>query len=410
MSNKIVLFDRDDQCSGCGACADICHQKAITMHENEYGFRYPAIDEDKCVRCGMCQKVCGFQNINETKKPMSVLAATAKNEEILLKSSSGGVFAELAKKVLNEGGVVFGATMVFKDGVPVVKHIKIESEEELALLQGSKYVQSDCQGVYGLVKQELNAGRTVLFSGTPCQVASVKRFAKTWYVEKKIILVDIICHGVPGLKMFQDYLVLEEENVKGKISEFRFRDKSTGWGVKGRITYSYKKKKKYKPVQRQLSSYYSYFLAGEIFRDSCYVCPFACRERVSDLTIGDYWKFGDEHPEYLKHNGGSLEEEKGISCILVNTEQGSSFLSECLSAFEICESTFDQVAKVNLQLKHPSKLPASRAKIMEMYRDFGYKIINDAYFKKLGKRKYVYMLWNVLPLKIRSSIKRFTRE
>ena len=138
MNDKIVLFEKEEQCSGCGACVDICSQKAITMRENEYGYWFPTIDESKCVHCEMCKKVCGFQNEKEERYPLNVKAATAKNEDTLMKSASGGVFAELAKKVLREGGVVFGAAMSFTDGVPTVHHVKVDSEKDLYRLQGSK--------------------------------------------------------------------------------------------------------------------------------------------------------------------------------------------------------------------------------------------------------------------------------
>lgn len=154
--NKIILFEKDGQCSGCGACMDACTKKAITMQENYEGFKFPKIDESKCVHCGICKKVCGFQNTKEANIPLSVKAATSKNNKTLIKSASGGVFAELAKYVLRNEGVVFGAAMLFKSGVPIVRHIKINSEMDLWKLQGSKYVQSDCNGIYIEVKQELS--------------------------------------------------------------------------------------------------------------------------------------------------------------------------------------------------------------------------------------------------------------
>lgn len=407
MNDKIVLFEKEEQCSGCGACVDICSQKAITMRENEYGYWFPTIDESKCVHCEMCKKVCGFQNEKEERYPLNVKAATAKNEDTLMKSASGGVFAELAKKVLREGGVVFGAAMSFTDGVPTVHHVKVDSEKDLYRLQGSKYVQSDCQGIYADIKKELSANKVVLFSGTPCQVASLKRFVGNKYSDGNLILVDIICHGVPSLRMFRDYISTEKEKTKGEIVTFKFRDKSMGWGNKGSIHYIDKRgKRKVKKISVQLSSYYFHFENGDILRKNCYSCIFSQEKRVSDITIGDYWGFGVEHPNQLKSNGGRFEEENGISCILVNTEKGRTFLSECANAFELCESTLEQVAKVNLQLKHPSRKNSNRDKVMEIYKKSGYKAIDDAYYKKLGKKKYIYILWNALPQKTRSKIKR----
>ena len=408
MGDKIVLFEKEEQCSGCGACVDACHRKAITFKENEYGDWFPTIDESKCIQCGMCKRVCGFQNEKDAKYPLSVKAATAKNENTLMKSASGGVFAELAKNVLSKGGVVFGATMFFIAGVPTVKHIKVESEAELYKLQGSKYVQSDCRGVYEAVKKELFANKTVLFSGTPCQVASLKRFVANVCNNEKLILVDIICHGVPSLKMFRDYISCEANRIAGEIIDFKFRDKSMGWGNKGSMHYiDSHGNKKIKKISVQLSSYYFYFENGDILRKNCYNCNFSQENRVSDITIGDYWEFAKEHSNVMKKNGGIFEEEKGISCILVNTEKGKKFFAECADAFELCESTLEQVAKVNLQLKYPSKKSAIRDKVMEMYRESGYVAVDSAYYRKLGKKKYIYIFWNALPQRIRSKIKQF---
>ena len=407
MNDKIVLFKEEEYCSGCEACADICSQKAITMWENEYGYKFPTIDESKCVHCEMCKKVCGFQNENELRYPLSVKAATAKNEGILAKSASGGVFTEFGKKVLREGGVVFGAAMSFKNGIPTVHHIKIDSEKDLYRLQGSKYVQSDCQGIYADVKKELSANKVVLFSGTPCQVASLKRFVGNKCSDRNLILVDIICHGVPSLRMFRDYISIEKKKIQGEVIAFKFRDKNMGWGNKGSIHYIDRYgKRKIKKIPVQLSSYYFHFENGDILRKNCYNCIFSQEKRVSDITIGDYWGFGVEHPDQLKSNGGRFEEEKGISCVLLNTEKGRTFLSECANAFELCESTLEQVAKVNSQLKHPCRKDFNRDKVMEIYRKSGYKAIDDVYYKKLGTKKYIYILWNALPQSIRSKIKR----
>lgn len=407
-NNKIILFGKDEQCSGCCACMDACNKKAITMQENYEGFKFPKIDESKCVHCGICKKVCGFQNTKEANIPFSVKAATSKNNKTLIKSASGGVFAELAKYVLRNEGVVFGAAMLFKSGVPIVRHIKIDSEIDLWKLQGSKYVQSDCKGIYNEVKQELSKNKPVLFSGTPCQVASLKKFIGNADKEENLILIDIICHGVPSQKMFQDYIACEAEKISGEIFDFKFRDKNIGWGNKGSISYIDRHgKRKIKKISVQLSSYYYYFEYGKILRKNCYNCIFSQEKRVSDITIGDYWGFGEAHPNYLKSHGGIFEEEKGISCILVNTEKGKTFLSECSDAFKLCESTFDQVARVNLQLKHPSQKTNDRDKIMKLYGEYGYKAIDNDYYKKIGLKKYIYILWNALPQSIRSKIKQF---
>lgn len=406
MAEQIVLFESKKDCCGCGACADICGTGAVSMKEDEYGFRYPVINKEKCVSCGKCKRVCGFRNLPETHTAEKVYAAMSCNDALSKKSASGGIFAELADWVLKQGGAVCGAAMEFEQGNPIVKHILIDSEDALERLQGSKYVQSNCDGVYGQVRARLNRNQKVLFSGTPCQVASLRRFLGKDAESENLYTVDIICHGVPSLKMFQDYMSCERAKVNGIPTEFKFRDKSIGWGMKGKLSYTDKRGKlKGKPIAVQLSSYYSHFMRADSYRESCYHCAFARPERAGDWTIGDYWQFGTEHPDQLLENSGCFSEEKGISCILVNTERGAELFEACKDRFVLCESSIDKIAKVNLQLVRPSRMSEMRSALLECYRNEGYAAVDRAYFKALGIKKYIYIMWNALPQGMRKKLK-----
>ena len=188
-------------CCGCHACASVCAHRAITMQVDEEGFLYPVIDKDTCVECGLCEQVCPFVNQASTVQPLKVYAARSNDEELRRKSSSGGVFTLLAEAVIREGGVVFGAK--FDKGWNVV-HAWTDALDGLADFRGSKYVQSIIGSTYEEAKHFLRQGRKVLFSGTPCQIAGLKRYLCKDY--DNLLTVDVVCHGVPSPLVWKKYL------------------------------------------------------------------------------------------------------------------------------------------------------------------------------------------------------------
>ena len=176
---RIELYKDKSDCCGCEACVNICKRNAIKMQEDEYGFLFPQIDASLCIECGQCKKVCSYQNENiELNEPLLAEAATVTDREICLKSASGGIFAALAKKILQEGGRVYGCAFTYKNGVLYPEHVRVQSENDLVRLQGSKYVQSRMGNIYKNVKKDLNEGRLVLFSGTPCQISALNSYLK----------------------------------------------------------------------------------------------------------------------------------------------------------------------------------------------------------------------------------------
>ena len=268
----------------------------------------------------MCKKVCAYQNGAECHKPIYTFAAFNKNKEQLLKSASGGIFAAVATKFLHSGGAVFGAALNFESGHAVVQHLMIEAIQDLYKLQGSKYVQSSIGDCYKQARSLLLNGRKVLFSGTPCQIAGLYGYLGADC--ESLTTIDLICHGVPNNKFFDDYLQIEKNNFKAKeITGYAFRDKNRGWGNVGCLSLAYKNKcLKNKYIPAKLSSYNSFFYSGAICRENCYSCKYAKSGRVGDLTIGDYWGIEKEHPELLENSG--YVEKNGISCILANTPKG----------------------------------------------------------------------------------------
>lgn len=377
MDNQI--FKQKNDCCGCGACQAICPRNAIEMNEDEYGFVYPKIDETKCINCGLCKKVCSYKNPRMMEEDKKVYMSVSKNDKILKKSASGGVFFELANAIILDGGIVYGCSMEFYNNKLYPKHIRVDNSADLVKLQGSKYVQSECGNIYKQVKNDLLDNKTVLFSGTPCQVEGLKSFLQ-YKDYDNLFLIDIICHGVPSRKMFQDYISDFERKNDCKVTEYYFRDKKYGWGLFFKIVYKKngEKKELVKPCYE--SSFYQLFLDSSIYRENCYECPYACHDRNSDITIGDYWGAIEEHPEC------ELNVKSGISCIITNTEKGVSIIRKYGKQLETIDSKFSKVSKHNHQLNNPSYLSKEHEKILKIYKECGYHKI-DTYYKKTRKFK-----------------------
>lgn len=396
MTDKAIqLFKNKYRCCGCNACEMICGKKAITMIEDEYGFRFPQIDTEKCVGCGSCQKVCCINNEVELCKPGTVYAASYKNKDISAKSASGGIFAALAKQVLTEGGIVFGSAYTKQFDVEV---ISIEKIEDLPRLQGSKYVQSSMNSSFLKIKSELQTGRTVLFCGVPCQVEALKRFLGRSY--ENLLLVDIVCHGVPSNRMLKDYLAFLADKKQMEIQSIQFRTKTKGQNVYGEIAYrqvSHTGEIAYRqePLISYKSSYYKLFLNCQTFRDSCYHCKFAGTKRPGDISLCDYWGIEDEHPDFVKE----VEKEglAGISAIMLNTNAGIAFFERLKQEFLLRESTVEQVAKHNPQLQAPSVETAERKQVLDCYRQRGYQGVDDFYFKNYRMKILTSDIGQVLP-------------
>ena len=341
---KVRLGDLIDYCTGCGACEQVCPTKAISMKPvNEEGFLESVTDFEKCIDCNQCRMTCP-QNIKaKLNVPQLNLAVRDKDDEELKVSASGGAFAAAARVILSQGGVVVGAA--YNDDMTVSHHI-VDNLKDLPQLQSSKYVQSNTAGTFKEVKKLLREGKTVLYSGTPCQIAGLKGFLRKDY--DNLYTMDVICHGVASPKLFAKYLEWLGGKMGGKIIYYDFRDKSTGWG----LDYMTMTKTKTKTKPCSLDPYYHHFLAGDTYRECCYHCLYSQKERVSDITIGDYWGIEKEHPSFYS--------TKGVSCLLVNTDKGTRLWNMISPEFVSLESTFDKIANANHNLKHPTIKPAIR--------------------------------------------------
>ncbi|MEG2909783.1 MAG: Coenzyme F420 hydrogenase/dehydrogenase, beta subunit C-terminal domain [Erysipelotrichaceae bacterium] len=403
-TNRIInLYNNKSDCCGCGACMNICPKQAISMQPDEYGFIYPKIDEGICISCGLCKKVCGYQTEVTAPEINDTYVAVAKDSEMLRNSASGGVFAALATEVINRGGVAFGCSMEQGNGKLIPQHIMVNDLKDLIKLQGSKYVQSYLGNTYMQAKSELDYGRLVLFSGTPCQIDGLKHYLMKDY--GNLITLDLICHGLPSAQMFQDYISELEKKLKGQIIDYKFRDKSKGWtSYESRIKLIIHNK----TINKSLTNnfYNSLFLSSMISRENCYSCKYANSNRVGDLTIGDFWGIENEHPQYLK----SIDIRKGVSCVIVNNHHGANMLRDLCKNIELFPSKFDNAARVNNQLNHPSIRSEKREEVLDIYKDKGYAAVSKWYKNSQGVKYYKNLVKGLLPDKLKSTLKRLLNK
>jgi len=301
-------------CCGCTACRSICPKQCISMEEDPEGFLYPHVDTTLCIDCEACVKVCPFHNPVEESRPESVFAAINENEEIRRESSSGGIFTMLAEKVINEGGVVFGARYTDDWQVEIVP---TETTDGIAAFRGSKYLQARMGESMKLAKKYLQEGRKVLFSGTPCQIAGLRHYLRKDY--DNLLAVDFVCHGVPSPKVWQKYLAEVSEAGKRAIKDIKFRDKPDGW-KRFNFTLSYDENAKAYSMSsfNGENHYMRAFLSNMILRPSCYYCLAKCGRSHSDITIADFW--GIE--QVLQQ----MDDDRGTSLLMIRTAKGKAAL------------------------------------------------------------------------------------
>ncbi len=217
--------------------------------------------------------------------------------------------------------------------------------------------------------------------------------------------VDVICHGVPSAKMFDDFLQNEtnKRNVK-KIKEYIFRDKKRGWGMNGKIRFELKNgSEKTVYIPARLTSYNTFFLDGFNYRENCYSCKYANSKRPGDITLGDYWGIERENPELLKNKEYDIE--NGISCIIVNSKNGMKIMQNIIN-LSMYETQFEKIANKNGQLKYPSKRPAKREQIMKLYFQKGYRGVDEYFYRNYKKQIIVHTVFNAFPIGVRLKIKK----
>ena len=382
-----------EKCTGCGACVQSCPKQCISWTEGEFRFKYPQIDKDICVNCGICERVCPIDKVLQTPTTQKAYAAVHKDYQVLAKSTSGGAFTAIADAVFAQDGIVYGVAMM--DNMQV-KHIRTSNKEEFAVLRSSKYLQSDTGNTYQMVEQDLKQGKTVLYSGTPCQIDGLRHFLGKSY--EKLYTVDIVCHGVGSQAYFDKYLDFARKRY-GNIKTLRFRSKEyVGWscgGVVVVVTGSSDCLKKI-PYRDFDNYYYAYFLSGDIYRKSCYSCKYANMKRVGDFSLGDYWGVEKLHLPLNTFNGCSL--------LVVNSDKATKFLSK-IETMNIKETRVDEAISQNEQLKHPSRLPDSRKERIKEFELLTGTQIERVYLSKYRKRYLKGLVKSLIPYKLKVIIR-----
>ncbi len=366
-------------CCGCGACVQICPKKCISMSADNEGFLYPHVNDAICIDCGLCEKVCPVIKQNEPREPLAVYAAKNNNEEIRLKSSSGGIFTLLAEQVIADSGVVFGAR--FNENWEVI-HDYTETIEGLEPFRGSKYVQSIIGNNFIKVKQFLVDSRKVLFSGTPCQIAGLKKFLRKEY--ENLLTVEVVCHGVPSPMVWRDYLDYKRaERAAGKntvpsslnelpvITGISFRDKTNGWKKYGfKICYAASKaaensvSKSAETANCEITPFNENlfmkgFLKNIYLRPSCYHCAARQGKSGADISIADYWGIQSIHPE--------IDDDKGSGLVLINTKQGANYFNSFANQINSLTSSYDKAIMQNPCIVNSVNVPKRRHQFWQNY-------------------------------------------
>ena len=328
-----------EKCTGCMLCMNVCPKKAIRIGKDKKGFYIPKIDEN-CIDCNICKKSCPQLNkIKYENKFPKVLASWNKNKMIRKESTSGGVFYALSKYILENHGYVCGVTLD-QDMMP--KHIMINDINDIKLLMGSKYVQSNVGNIYSVIKQKLKDNQYVLFSGTPCQVAGLKLYLKKDY--PNLILIDIICHGIPSPLVYQNYIKFLEKTYNSTVTNVNFRYNHNSWTFFN-IKINFNNGKEY-IKDSNTDPYLLGFLNDYFSKECCHNCNYTTSSRVSDITIADFWGYISETKE-LRNT------EEGISLILINTGKGNNFFKKISKDLIVTEKSLEEAMAGNRCLKSP---------------------------------------------------------
>ena len=384
------------ECCGCTACEQVCAKGAISMVQDNEGFSYPVIDKDLCVNCGLCEKVCAFSQPQYANSTLPAVYATyLKETEERKKSSSGGIFYAIAKWILTQGGIVYGATF---DNDLQLSHIGVENLNDLEKLRGSKYLQSAMGNTYKEVREQLKHGRWVYFTGTGCQVAGLKAYLRKEF--PTLITSDLVCHGTPSQKLFDKHIEYLGKKVNGIITNYNFRNNKQ-WGVNEIYTYKKDNNYRYKNTGHfALSPYLFQFMYAYSYRYSCYNCKYTQIPRQGDITLADYWGVKEFFPQ--------IDAKSGVSLVLANNEQGNNVWEQIKDGLVYYESCVEHGAKNNGNLIKKTIEPEIRKGIYERIEREGYEKVAETIFrpKNFRKIRFKHMIYKTRIYKIARTLLR----
>ena len=358
-------------CCGCSACASGCPKNAIIMKGDEEGFIYPIIDNQRCIDCGLCMKLCSFNSEKEIPKEfykVFSLAVRHKDVDIVKQSQSGGAFTALSDGALKNDFFIWG--MVYQNDQVIC--LCATNEEQRNKMRGSKYVQGSIETVFPELENQLIEGKKVLFSGTPCQVSAIKKFAKNRKLSTEhLYTIDLICHGVPRPRFWNDYLTYRKRQLHTESVSVNFRDKTRlGWhSHEESIGKTNSSKKVYS------HKYANIFYTHLTLRPSCYKCPFASQERVGDITIADCWG--------IERNLSAFDDNRGTSLLIINSKKGEELLHFAEKEMLIKEINIKDYLQPNMIA--PSNKPNQRDKFWKEYNSKGFKFVLRKYSKDSWK-------------------------
>ena len=342
-------------CSSCAACANACARNAITMQLDSEGFYRPVIDPEKCVECGMCERICPWtksvDNPNGAAIEPKTVAAYAKDENIRMQSSSGGIFSVLAERFIDDGGVVVGVAQITPTHFG---HVVVDNKIDLEKLRGSKYVQADVGLVYREVRSLLKLGKKVLFSGTPCQVAALYAFLGK-NISVNLFTLEIVCHGTPSVKVFEKYINEMEHDKSARVLSSSFRDKRKGWRLFSMTSLMKSNSGDNFRISKTLreDNFMQVFLKNICLNVSCASCHYGKLPRVADITLADYWGVWSRHPE--------MYDDKGTSVVLLNSIHGKELFERVADKVVQCDSKIEYAIAGNPCIVRSSKMHPKRA-------------------------------------------------
>ena len=338
----IECVKRED-CTGCKMCGDLCPVDAISFEVDDKGFWYPKVNNEKCIECGLCVKKCPSLNHDKMNEQdlLEVYSAWSRNDEIRLDGTSGGVFYEIGKKVLEKGGVIAGCK--YSEDWKGAEHIIAKSLNDLDKIKGSKYFQSDTEGIYKQVEEELSEGKDVLFCGTPCQNAALKSYLKKEY--DNLYCLDFICRSINSPLAFKKYIEELEEKFASDIKEVHLKNKKYGWqSLASQVKFTNGDE-----ILKDKNE--DWWVKGFIYNDlytrqSCFNCKYRKLPRITaDITVGDFWGITGQSDEDMY---------KGISVVMVNSEKGKALFEMVKNEFVFQRRSINSVLPGNPALfKNP---------------------------------------------------------